>query len=74
MEGPYDRSGLCPFNVRCPMAMSVGCRNALNINPNTFLSFFLYLFILFRSDILQICTNYASEFFLNFLYYIGPEN
>jgi hypothetical protein len=53
---------------------TVGCMNALNINPNTFLSFFLYLFILFRSYILQTCTNYASDFFLNFFYFIGPEN
>jgi hypothetical protein len=56
------------------MGRSVGCRNALNNNPNTFPSDFPYLFILFCSDILQICTKYPSECFLIFPYYIGPEN
>jgi hypothetical protein len=53
---------------------SVGCRNALDNNPNIFLSSFLYLFILFPSDNLQTCTKYLREFFLIFIYFIRPEN
>jgi hypothetical protein len=57
-----------------PDAQDVGCRNALNNNPNIFLSNFLYLFILFLSDNFQTCTKYLQEIFLIFIYFIKPEN
>jgi hypothetical protein len=52
----------------------VGCRNALNINPNIFLSHFYNIFIILFSDILQTYTKYHPEFFQIFYYCTRPEN